>query len=230
MIESHAKGTLRITTRSEGERIVIAFTDNGPGIPMERLHRIFEPFFTTKPVGKGTGLGLSICQGIVLEHGGKLEVDSTVGFGTTFTVELPAQRKPLPLVIAPAVEEEHVIDRKRILVVEEEMQIRDLLVDVLKGQGHRVDTVSSGLRALEMIERNPYDLIMTDVKMPELSGQQLYASIKEKNASLERRVVFMTGDLMNSETVQFLESTGRTWLGKPFDIDTLRKTVAESLS
>jgi two-component system NtrC family sensor kinase len=230
MIEAHGKGSLHIRTRSDGKRILIVFADDGPGIPAERLHRIFEPFFTTKPVGKGTGLGLSICQGIVLEHGGRLEVESAVGEGTTFVVELPVQRLASDEIVPDLVVQDPVVDQKRILVVEEEVQIRDLLVDVLKGQGHRVDTISNGREALELIDRNPYDLIMTDVKMPELSGQEFYDSIKQKGSSLERRVVFLTGDLMNSDTVQFLESTGRAWLGKPFDIETLRKTVAESLS
>jgi signal transduction histidine kinase len=231
MIEAHGKGSLHIRTQSEGERILITFSDNGPGIPEDRLHRIFEPFFTTKSVGKGTGLGLSICQGIILEHGGKIDVDSTVGRGTTFLVELPVQRStPAAAPQAGAGNHKTVINQKKILVVEEEVQIRDLLVDVLKGQGHNVDTVSTGSRALELIGRTSYDLILTDVTMPEISGQELYASIQQHAPDLESRVVFLTGDLMNTETVRFLESTGRAWLGKPFDIEALRRTVAESLS
>jgi signal transduction histidine kinase len=230
MIDAHGKGTLTLKSALVANRIRITISDNGPGIPKERLHRIFEPFFTTKPVGKGTGLGLSICQGIVLEHGGKIEVDSALGFGTSFVVELPIQAKPAQETTAAEPKPEPPVARKRILVVEEEVQIRDLLVDVLKGEGHKVDTVSSGTSALELIDRNPYDLIMTDVQMAELSGRELYASLKEKDSSLERRVVFMTGDIMNSETLQFLEGTGRAWLGKPFDIDTVRRTVSESLS
>jgi signal transduction histidine kinase/CheY-like chemotaxis protein len=229
MIEAHGKGLLRIKSRLEGDRILITFSDDGPGIPIETINRIFEPFFTTKPVGKGTGLGLSICQGIVLEHGGKIDVDSNVGRGTTFIVELPvrrlAQADDTP---QPAISKSRVT-RKKILVVEDEVQIRDLLVDVMKGQGHSVDTVGNGKLALEMIDRTAYDLILTDVKMPELSGRELYASIKRRGSALEQRVVFVTGDLMNAETMQFVESTGRSWLGKPFDIDSISKTVADCL-
>jgi DNA-binding response OmpR family regulator len=119
--------------------------------------------------------------------------------------------------------------RKRILVVEDEAQIRDLLVDVLRRQGHWVDTARNGRVALEMIDSRDYDVILTDVKMPELNGPELYASIKRKGTALEQRVIFVTGDVMNAETLKFLESTGRTWLSKPFDIDSITKSVADCL-
>lgn len=92
MIEAHGKGLLRIKTRAADGKILITFADDGPGVSPESLYRIFEPLFTTKPVGKGTGLGLSICQGIVMEHGGKIDVDSTVGRGTTFILEILIHR------------------------------------------------------------------------------------------------------------------------------------------
>jgi signal transduction histidine kinase len=92
MLESHGKGLLRMSTRAENGRIMVFFSDDGPGIPPESLRRIFEPFYTTKPVGKGTGLGLSICQAIVGEHGGRIDVESIVGRGATFVVDLPVQR------------------------------------------------------------------------------------------------------------------------------------------
>ncbi|MBI4474609.1 MAG: response regulator [Acidobacteria bacterium] len=80
-----------------------------------------------------------------------------------------------------------------------------------------------------MIERQDYDAIICDVKMPELDGPEFYATLKRKGRALEQRVIFVTGDLMNPETLQFLESTGRAWLGKPFDIAAITKTVAETL-
>ncbi len=92
MLAAHGKGLLRMTTRTEGNRILVFFSDDGPGIPQDNLRRIFEPFFTTKPVGKGTGLGLSICQGIIGEHGGRIDVESTVGRGATFVVDIPTAR------------------------------------------------------------------------------------------------------------------------------------------
>jgi signal transduction histidine kinase/ActR/RegA family two-component response regulator len=230
MIEAHGKGLLRVKSRREEGRILIFFSDDGPGIPNENLHRIFEPFFTTKAVGKGTGLGLSICQGIIVEHGGKIDVESTPGRGTTFVIELPIQKwaSETPAV-APPVRVPSVAKR-RILVVEDELQIRLLLQDILKALGHQVEVASNGRIALGMMDNKNYDLIITDVKMPELSGAEFYAAIKRKGAALERKVIFVTGDLMNPETLQFVESTGRPWLGKPFDIDAITKTISDCLS
>jgi CheY-like chemotaxis protein len=93
-----------------------------------------------------------------------------------------------------------------------------------------VEVAGNGRIALGMIDNKNYDLIITDVKMPELSGAEFYAAIKRKGAALERKVIFVTGDLMNPETLQFVESTGRPWLGKPFDIDAITKTISECLN
>ena len=230
MIEAHGKGLLRVTSRREEGKLLIFFSDDGPGIPNENLHRIFEPFFTTKAVGKGTGLGLSICQGIIVEHGGKIDVESTVGRGTTFIIELPIQKwvPETPVVAPPARVTSGA--KRRILVVEDELQIRLLLQDILKALGHQVEIAGNGRIALGMIDNKNYDLIITDVKMPELSGSEFYAAIRRKGTALERKVIFVTGDLMNPETLNFVESTGRPWLGKPFDIDSITKTISECLS
>jgi signal transduction histidine kinase/ActR/RegA family two-component response regulator len=230
MIESHGKGLLRMSTRLDNGRILIFFTDDGPGIPQENMRRIFEPFFTTKPVGKGTGLGLSICQGIIGEHGGRIDVESTAGRGATFIVELPVHKWVPQAVSIPATPRPHGASRRRILVVEDELQIQQLLEDVLRGAGHDVETAANGRIALDILDHQQYDLIICDVKMPEISGPEFYATLKRKGAALEQRVVFITGDLMNPETLQFIESTGRPWLGKPFDIDAITRTIADCLN
>lgn len=98
MKETHGRGKLVVQTRKAGDMIQVSFTDDGPGIPADKLKRVFEPFFTTKGVGKGTGLGLSICHGIIHEHGGKIDVESAEGKGTTFTVEIPAIEKDVECV------------------------------------------------------------------------------------------------------------------------------------
>jgi signal transduction histidine kinase/ActR/RegA family two-component response regulator len=230
MIESHGKGVLRISTRADAGRILISFTDDGPGISQENIRRIFEPFFTTKMVGKGTGLGLSICQGIVGEHGGRIDVESAAGRGSTFVVELPIQKWAPQLAVAPEPRRAASVSRKRILVVEDEPQIRQLLEDVIRGAGHDVQTAASGRDALDILNRENYDLIITDVKMPEISGPEFYAAVKRKGSALEQRLVFITGDLINPGTLQFIESTGRPWLGKPFDVDAITRTIADCLS
>jgi signal transduction histidine kinase/ActR/RegA family two-component response regulator len=230
MIDAHGKGLLRLSTRCETGKILVFFSDDGPGIPRENVRRIFEPFFTTKPVGKGTGLGLSICQAIIVEHGGRIDVVSTPERGTTFIIELPVQRWTPQPVPEPTFVRVATSSRKRILVVEDEAQIRQLFEEVIRSAGHDVQTAADGRVALEMLDRENFDLIITDVKMPEISGAEFYAELKRKGAALEQRLIFVTGDLMNSETMQFIESTGRAWLGKPFDITAITRTISDCLN
>jgi len=230
MIDAHGKGLLRLTTRSDVGKILILVSDDGPGIHHENVRRIFEPFFTTKPVGKGTGLGLSICQGIIVEHGGRIDVESTIGRGTTMMIEMPILRwvpQPMP---DPALVRVPTVSRKQILVVEDEPQIRQLFEEVIRNAGHEVHTAANGRIALDLIDQRKFDLIITDVKMPEISGAEFYAALKRKGTALEQRLIFVTGDLMNAETMQFIESTGRAWLGKPFDIVAVSRVISECLS
>jgi CheY-like chemotaxis protein len=221
---------LRLSTRWEAGKILVFVSDDGRGIPRENVRRIFEPFFTTKSAGKGTGLGLSISQAIIAEHEGRIDVESTIGRGTTFIVELPVQRwtaqpgpKPVPA-RAPATH------RKRILVVEDEPQIRQLFEDIIHIAGHDVQTAADGHAALDLIDQQKFDLIISDVKMPESSGAEFYAAIKRKGSALERRLIFVTGDLLNAETLRFIESTGCPWLEKPFDIAAVTRTISDSLN
>lgn len=173
---------------------------------------------------------MSISQAIIGEHGGRIDVESTVGRGATFIVDLPVQRWIPGPVREPSKARTPAVGRKQILVVEDELQIRQLLEEVLQSQGHHVETTGNGRTALDMIDERKYDLIISDVKMPEISGPELYAALKRKGAALEQRVVFVTGDLMNPDTLQFLESTGRPWLGKPFDIEAVTRTISDCLN
>jgi signal transduction histidine kinase/ActR/RegA family two-component response regulator len=226
MIDSNGKGRLYIRTRTEGSAIRAEFSDDGPGISDEIKGRIFEPFFTTKAVGKGTGLGLSICQNIIQEHGGRIEVKSALGVGTTFVVLIPVQKhSALEEESQPAPQETRVV-RKRILVVEDDAAIRQLFTESLSSDGHSVETVDSGVAALQSLGLYEYDLIFSDIKMPKLSGMDFYNALKSQGRGMEQRVVFVTGDLINPDTRQFLESTGCSWLGKPFDITAIKRIAA----
>ena len=120
--------------------------------------------------------------------------------------------------------------RKKILVVEDEPQIRQLFEDLIREAGHDVETAANGRVALELIDQRQFDLIVTDVKMPEVSGPEFYAALKRRGDAVERRVIFVTGDLMNAETLKFVESTGRVWLSKPFDIAAITRTISECLN
>ena len=229
MSEAHGKGLLRIKSQQEDGHLQILFSDNGPGISNENIRRVFDPFFTTKPVGKGTGLGLSICQGIIAEHGGSIDLDNTVGRGCTFAVTIPIQQRERSAAVAAAPERTVTPTRKKILVVQEEPQIRQLFIDVLTGEGYDVYTAANGTLALELIDQTPYDLIISDVRMEELSGADLYALSKRKRVGLEHRFLFVTGDVLDPDTLQFVKSPGRNWLQKPFDVASLTNAVAELL-
>jgi PAS domain S-box-containing protein len=188
LLEAGRPGRLVIRT-SRGEGVVrVAVADNGPGISEEHLKKIFDPFFTTKEIGKGTGLGLSLSYGIVKEHEGRIEVASRPGAGATFTVELPIREEPAQVQEAPAGAEAGLPAGSRsILVVDDEETILELLEAVLQGAGHRVETASNGRQALEKIRKVDYDIIITDVKMPDMGGQKLYESVSEIKPHLKRR-------------------------------------------
>jgi two-component system NtrC family sensor kinase len=238
MAEAHGGGELVLrashlrdkrATRLK-DRIRISFSDDGPGILPEHLPRIFDPFFTTKGVGKGTGLGLSISYGIVQQHDGDLWAESLPEKGTIFHLELPVlgpaeEGRPLAavnLAQAPA-------KTQRILVVDDEPAIRDLLAKALGTEGHAVDLAESGAEAWHKVQSQTYGCILLDLKMPGMSGQQLYYRMAESDQELARRVIFMTGDTANPDTRDFMSATGNPAVSKPFNVEELRQQIQKSL-
>ena len=228
---AHGKGKLLIKTEAIGNVIHISFEDDGPGIAPETLDRIFEPFFTTKDVGEGTGLGLSICHGIIAEHRGRLYARSELGHGATFIVELPviAVQKQAELTEA-VVEEAEKVTGAKILVVDDESGVRKLLKQVLTGEGHNVETVNNAEKALERIKGGRYNLILMDIKMPGMSGIELYKNMQKIARTLSRRAVFITGDVISTDTRDFLSRTKAPHITKPFDIEKLTKDINRMLA
>ena len=218
---------LTIATRSDREpnRVRLEVRDTGPGIPPQIRPRIFEPFFTTKPSGQGTGLGLSLCQGIVEEHGGAITVESGPGRGATFLIELPMVTPPVAATKAAPAEVPPPLTPKTILVVDDESEIAAVLAEMLQRAGHRVDVAANGAEALEMLERRGYDLILTDTKMPVLDGVEFYRALERRFPQLCRRLIFVTGDVLDPEKRDFLASTGAPCLPKPFDLDEVRRVA-----
>ncbi len=218
---------LTITTGHQGQRITLEVTDTGPGIPAEIRARIFEPFFTTKPPGHGTGLGLALCQSIVERHRGVISVKSAPGQGATFRVEIPAG--------APSEEVESVMRPEasrsarlyRILVVDDEPDVADLLTEMLTEDGHDVDTATNGAVALEKIRVHSYDIVFCDMRMPGLDGPALYQQVEHSRPDLVNRWIFFTGDALGAETAAFLDRTRALTLAKPFDPDELRRVVVQ---
>ncbi|HEX7364714.1 MAG TPA: PAS domain S-box protein [Dehalococcoidia bacterium] len=234
LAEVKHKGKITVTTGIDKDQVIISVADNGPGIDKENITKVFDPFFSTKAVGSGSGLGLSVCHGIIAEHDGNIYVESTKGEGATFIIELPSAPED-----AAVVKEKIAIKKKRprrrrkveksILIVEDEPAICDVLVRVLSEDGHRVDIASSGKEALRKLKKKVYNLFIVDLKMPEMSGRQLYKIMQDKHPNTADRVVFITGDTVTPETQNFLTSTGRPYLRKPFDYKELIKMAEEIL-
>jgi signal transduction histidine kinase len=228
-MESHgSSGILHISTRVRDGRVCVAFADNGPGISPENIEKIFTPFFTTKEPGKGTGLGLSLCYGIVNEHGGTLRVSSTPGQGATFVVDLPVAECVEPSSVEASVPAAVVTlspgtPGKRVLVVDDEEALRDLISDVLVAEQYDVDTASDGEAALRKTRGAHYDLIVCDWKMPGLSGLDFYQQLKTTNPEIASHFIFLTGDVVGAQKA--LGTQASCWLPKPFSLDDLRGAV-----
>ncbi len=224
-----AKGWLRVTTESNNDRVRIIFKDNGPGIAPENLKRIFNPFFTTKEVGKGTGLGLSLCYGIVSEHGGTITPYSQPGEGATFVIELPVAREVPKVVEKPASPARSEVTQegvgKRVLVIDDEDSILQMIREALTRNGYRVDIAHDGESALRRLGQYHYDLALCDWKMPGLNGQQLYERLQASNPDMSRRLIFITGDMVNEKTQEFLQSRDKVCLSKPFTLVEFRSAI-----
>jgi two-component system NtrC family sensor kinase len=218
--------TIRTATAASGTRIVLSVSDNGPGVPREQVDRIFNPFYTTKPVGQGTGLGLSISDGIVREHGGRIRVDSAPGQGATFVVELPYVVPPLDEITPtpPRVEERHA--GRRMLVVDDEPAMRAAVSGFLTSIGHKVHVAANGADARALLATSEYDVVLLDLRMPDLGGEALFRDLLQNDARHARRVVFVTGDLQSGAAQRFLTETGRPFIGKPFQLDDLAAVLA----
>jgi len=233
MVERGRGGRLRIRSRAVDGFLRIEIRDSGPGISEENLSKIFDPFFTTKEIGQGTGLGLSICYGIIQEHHGRIQVRNAAEGGAVFTIEIPVTGAAdgTPAIDLPAVGERVVVTAsvRNILVVDDEATIIDILYQVLRSDGHRVDTALNGKAALKKLEKEHYDLIISDLKMPGMSGIELYEKIRSFDEPLAQKIIFATGDVVSDETKTFLERSGNFYLQKPFELDAIRSAVMAAL-
>ena len=222
---------LKLTTcfAASANAIRITVADNGPGISEAVRNRIFEPYFTTKPLGVGTGVGLAVCLGIVEAHGGTLTVESGDGPGTIFSVVLPAGT--LDGGGTEANEPLHSSTGQRsALVVDDEVGVREILAEILMGSGHRVVAAASGREALERMGEERFDVVLTDIRMPDLDGRALYREIERRWPERAAKVVFVSGDTLTSALREFAEESGRPVIEKPFLPSDVRRVVGEALT
>jgi two-component system NtrC family sensor kinase len=231
LAEHNGRRSLEVRTQCHDANIRITVADTGPGIAPEVVAKIFDPFFTTKGPDKGTGLGLSICHSIVQEHHGRITVESEVGKGTRFHIELPIvecqSMAPATARAAepPPKESPFGATRYRVLLVDDEPGIVDVLRLLLEEDGYLIESASNGATAWEMIQTIAYDLVITDLCMPNFGGEALYEQVRQFSPALARRIIFITGDTVSGSSRTFLESTGNRWFGKPFNLDEIQKAV-----
>ncbi len=231
ILEAKPQGRIIVRTRASaaGDVLCADVIDDGPGIASDALPRVFEPFFTTKMVGSGTGLGLSVSYGILEEHGGRLTVQSRRG-ETIFTVELPVSRATETTLKQPALRPVPPGNGRVALVVEDEPSVLDLVVTLLKERGWAVDVASGGRAGLECVEHRAYDLIVSDMRMPEGDGAEFYTRVRERTPALAHRFVFITGDTANAEAWAFLEDARVPVIEKPFPPALFEDAVARVMA
>ena len=219
---------IRVTSSFDAAAALVRVTvaDNGPGIPAHLRARIFEPYFTTKPTGIGLGVGLAVSLGIVEAHDGTLTVACPAQGGAEFSITLPVGAIETGTTDSAASTKADASQRT-ILVIDDEEEIRDTLAEILTAARHRVVTVASGREALQHMAVEHYDVILTDVRMPDLDGRALYQEIERRWPGRGVRVVFVTGDTLASTLREFVSESGRPVIEKPFLPSEVRRVVAE---
>lgn len=222
-------------------RVWLRVVDDGPGVGSELRERIFEPFFTTKPEGIGTGLGLAVSRSLAREHGGELQLEvpaegavASARPGASFRLSLPigadaatavaAVSAPAPLVAGDDTR------ATKVLVVDDEADIADLMRSMLEGAGHEVVTAESGAVALEMLEMVQFDAIVSDLRMPDMDGAALWRAVRERDPALATRMLFVTGDTLSPAARRFLDEARCPSLDKPFSKEDLLARVADRLA
>jgi CheY-like chemotaxis protein len=222
------RNEVRVTTAVDGpDGVTVEVADTGIGIPADKIERIFDPFFTTKPAGVGSGLGLAICHRIISELGGSISVRSVVGEGTTFRVTL-RRATEVAAVIAPpvaAAPQPVATRRGRLLVVDDEPALCTT-IELVLARDHDVTTVTSPRRAAALIEAGErFDLLLSDLMMPEMTGMELYSKLAEAAPEQAARMIFMSGGTLTADGAKFLHAPGRVSIDKPFRAAALRDLV-----
>jgi CheY-like chemotaxis protein len=214
-------GTITVATRAAGDAVEMSVADTGMGMSEEVRRRIFEPFFSTKGP-QGTGLGLAMVYGIVSRHGGQISVESREGAGSTFTVRLPAGRGLAAAGASPATRVSEAT--ARILVIDDEDEVRETLADMLRENRHEVVVARHGDEGLERFRQAPFDLVLTDLAMPGISGWQVAQAVKVARPDVP--VVLVTGWGVELPVEQLRAHGIERVMTKPFKLQDVLEVVA----
>ena len=201
---------------NKGNYVHFSVSDNGSGIEENNIQKIFDPYFSTKLKETGSGLGLYVTYGIIKAHNGHVEVSSVMGKGTTFDVYLPA--------FEPAVMEKPAPEDKIILLIDDEVMLRDLLAEMLESNGYNVIKVGSGSEALKILtEEIKVDLVIVDFNMPDMNGLETTKKIRGLN--LKMPIILSSGSMGLEEKINYKESGITATLTKPYEFDTMFSTI-----
>jgi two-component system, NtrC family, sensor kinase len=230
---SQKHGTLRVSVDRQDSRFRVTFADNGPGIPADNLEKVFDPFFTTKRPGGGSGLGLTICLAVIKDHGGTMAVRSGPGQGATVEVFLPAAPEELHAGIQPEAgrkteaSAQRPLEGRSALIVDDEESIREIVEEGLALRGMRVDGVGSSEEALSKLASGSYDVVLCDMNLPGLCGEELHRRVRAQAGQNAPQFVMMTGDMLDPEVVKQFGGNAARILQKPFHTSALVSILTE---
>jgi PAS domain S-box-containing protein len=233
-----AGGWVRLSVGERDGKAVVTVEDNGPGVPDEIVPRIFEPFFTTKPTGQGTGLGLAVSVGMLEQYGGSLQLENrpAPGVGARFVVSLPrygAEAPVAPGIVTPTptgVSSSPRVAAGSVLLIDDEQAVRATIARIFRRWGWQVTETNSGREALNLLtgdQRIDLDLILCDLKMPEMTGSEIHAALKSRSPELLTKLIFVTGDVVEPDTAKFLATANTVVVEKPFTMAEIARAVEQ---
>ena len=234
-----AQGTRRVRVQTGLEprrenrepRVWLRVSDNGPGIPAATRERVFEPFFTTKPEGGGTGLGLAVSRSLARDHGGDLMLEAAAPpDGASFRLSLPISGVAEIDTVPAALPELGAPLLARVLVVDDEAELAEVMRDMLESAGYEVAIAESGAVALELLATARFDAIVSDLRMPDMDGAALWREVSARHALVARSMLFVTGDTLSPDARDFLRRSRCASLDKPFSKADLLARVAALLA
>ena len=231
--ERHVRVQTGLEPRRENRepRVWLRVCDNGPGVADAARDQVFEPFFTTKPEGAGTGLGLAVSRSLAREHGGALTLEpASAQGGATFRLSLPISGTAEAETVPAALPEMGASLQARVLVVDDEAELADVMREMLEGAGYEVATAESGAVALELLATARFDAIVSDLRMPDMDGAGLWREVSARHPLLARSMLFVTGDTLSPDAREFLRSARCASLDKPFSKADLLARVADLLA